>query len=173
MNETHDVTTEFPVHFTRGAAGRKEVNAGVKPVAPVVETGCVPRVARLMALAIRFEELVRMDEVASHADLARLGQVTRARISQIMDLLCLAPGIQEELLFLPRVERQRDAVSEHEMRAVCAVSDWREQRRRWRALHVAYRTDNGPADLVNVGCEVCPQRSSSSREPTTRFRGIE
>jgi hypothetical protein len=139
MTDTHDVKIEFPVHFTRGAAGRKEVNAGVEPVAPVVETGCVPRVARLMALAIRFEELVRLGEVESHADLARLGQVTRARISQIMDLLCLATDIQEELLFLPRVERERDAVSEHELRTVCAIADWREQRHRWRAMLKAQR----------------------------------
>lgn len=134
MNGMDEVTIEFPVHFTRGAAGRKEVNVGPEPVVPAVERGCVPRVARLMALAIRFEELVRLGEVESHADLARLGQVTRARISQVMDLLCLAPDIQEELLFLPRVERERDAVCEHELRTVCAVSDWREQRRRWRDL---------------------------------------
>lgn len=80
-----------------------------------------------------------MGEVESHADLARLGQVTRARISQIMDLLCLAPDIQEELLFLPRVARERDAVSEHELRTVCAASDWCEQRRRWRELADARR----------------------------------
>ena len=134
MNGMDKITIEFPVHFTRGAVGRKEVNIGVAPAAPAVESGRVPRVARLMALAIRFEELVRLGEVESHADLARLGQVTRARISQIMDLLCLAPDIQEELLFLPRVERERDAVSEHELRTVCAVSDWLEQRRRWRAM---------------------------------------
>lgn len=139
MNGMDEVTIEFPVHFTRGAAGRKEVNVGPEPVAPAVETGRVPRVARLMALAIRFEELVRLGEVESHADLARLGQVTRARISQIMDLLCLAPDIQEELLFLARVERERDAVSEHEVRRVCAVADWREQRRRWRAMLGARR----------------------------------
>ena len=139
MNDTHDVTIEFPVHFTRGTAGRKQVNVGVEPAAPSVETGHIPRVARLMALAIRFEELVRTSEVESHADLARLGQVTRARISQIMDMLCLAPDIQEELLFLPRSERERDAVSEHELRKVCAVSDWREQRRRWGELADAAR----------------------------------
>lgn len=133
MNGMDEVTIEFPVHFTRGAAGRKEVNVGPEPVVPSVERGCVPRVARLMALAIRFDTLVRRGEVDSHADLARLGQVTRARISQIMDLLCLAPDIQEEILFLPLIERERDAISEHELRVVCAVADWREQRRRWRA----------------------------------------
>ena len=140
MNGMDEVTIEFPVHFTRGVAGRKEVNVGLEPVAAAVETGRVPRVARLVALAIRLEELVRLGEVESHADLARLGQVTRARISQIMDLLCLAPDIQEELLFLPRVERERDAVSEHELRTVCAVADWREQRRAWqRLLHSRIR----------------------------------
>lgn len=139
MNGMDEIMIEFPVHFTRGAAGRKEVNVGLEPVVSVVERGCVPRVARLMALAIRFEELVRRGEVDSHADLARLGQVTRARISQIMDLLCLAPDIQEEILFLPLIERERDAISEHELRLVCAVADWREQRRRWRELAGAGR----------------------------------
>jgi len=139
MNDTHNVTIEFPVHFTRGTAGRRVVNVGAEPAAPAVEAGHVPRIARLMALAIRFDELVRLGEVESHADLARLGRVTRARISQIMDLLCLAPDIQTELLFLPRVARERDAVSEHELRRVCAVSDWREQRRHWRELAGAAR----------------------------------
>ena len=140
MNGMDEVTIEFPVHFTRGAAGRKEVNVGPEPVVPAVERGCVPRVARLMALAIRFEDLVRRGEVDSHADLARLGQVTRARISQIMDLLCLAPDIQEEILFLPLIERERDAISEHELRVVSAVADWREQRRAWqRLLHSRIR----------------------------------
>ena len=140
MNELHDVTIEFPVHFTRGAAGRKEVNAGGEPVGPRFESGYIPQVARLSALTIRFEELVRLGEVESHADLARLGQVTRARISLIKKLLCLAQDIQEELLFLPRIERERDAASEHELRTVCAVTDWREQSRRWWALVRASRS---------------------------------
>lgn len=134
MNDLHEVTIEFPVHFTRGAAGRKDLSAGVEPPTPPAEAGRVPRVARLMALAIRFDDLVRCGEIDSYADLARLGHVTRARITQIMDLVCLAPDIQEEILFLPRAERERDSVSEHELRPVCAVADWREQRKRWRSL---------------------------------------
>ncbi len=132
MND--EVTIVFPVHFTRGAAGRKDLNAGVERSSSPAEAGRVPRVARLMALAIRFEELVRRGEVESYADLARLGHVTRARMTQIMDLLCLAPDIQEEILLMPRVERQRDALTEHELRPVCAIADWREQRKRWRVL---------------------------------------
>jgi len=67
-----------------------------------VESGNIPRISRLMALAIKFDGLVRHGEVRDYADLARLGYVTRARITQIMNLLNLAPDIQEEILFLPR-----------------------------------------------------------------------
>lgn len=54
-----------------------------------------PRLARLMALAIKFDGLVRQGVVRDYADLARLGYVSRARITQIMNLLHLAPDIQE------------------------------------------------------------------------------
>ena len=60
----------------------------------------VPRVAKLMALALRFDWLVRSGQVKDFAEIARLGHVTRGRLSQIMDLVNLAPDIQEQLLFL-------------------------------------------------------------------------
>ena len=41
-----------------------------------------------------------------------------------MNLLNLAPDIQEEILFLPRVVKGRVGVTESELRAVCAVVDW-------------------------------------------------
>ncbi len=46
-------------------------------------------------------ELIREGVVTDYAELARLGHVTRARVTQIMNLLHLAPDIQETLLFLP------------------------------------------------------------------------
>ena len=58
----------------------------------------LPRITRLMALAILFDELLRTGQVASMAELARICRVSRARVSQVMDLLNLAPGVQEELL---------------------------------------------------------------------------
>lgn len=63
----------------------------------------VPRMAKLMALAIRFDQLLQNYEVASQAELARLGHVMRARLTQIMNLLNLAPDIQEKILLLPRL----------------------------------------------------------------------
>ena len=78
-----------------------------------VNTGKLPRVTRLMALAIKFEGLIREGVVRDYADLARLGHVTQgARMTQIMNLLLLAPDIQEEILFLPKTMAGRDPVSE-------------------------------------------------------------
>ena len=96
--------------------------------------GRVPRIARLMALALRFEQLVRSGAVRDYAELARLGQVSRARLTQVMSLLHLAPDLQEEILFLPRVHGGRDRIYLHELQALTALLDWQEQRRRWNEL---------------------------------------
>jgi len=64
--------------------------------------------------------------VTDYAELARLGQVSRARMTQIMNLLNLAPDIQEAILFFPRVEQGGDPVTERELREVVGVEDWEE-----------------------------------------------
>jgi len=128
------LTIQRRTHFKTGGTGRKRMAPGVAPEPTAVEGGHVPRLARLMALAIRFDRLVRDGEVADYADLARLGHVTRARVTQIMNLLNLAPDIQEAILFLPRTVAGKDAISERQIRHVAAVSDWRKQRRMWQGL---------------------------------------
>ena len=87
-----------------------------------------------MALALRFEELVRTGAVANRAELARLGHVTSARISQITKLLHLAPDIQERLLFYQRPARGRDPIYLARLLPIAAVVDWKKQRRLWREL---------------------------------------
>jgi hypothetical protein len=128
------LTAEFQVHFGRGRSGRRNLCAGQAPPEPLVVDGSVPRVAKLMALAIRCEELVRTEEVADYADLARLGHITRARMTQIMNLLNLAPDIQEAILFLPRTTKGRDPIGERDLRPICVVPSWNEQRRLWLRL---------------------------------------
>jgi hypothetical protein len=93
-----------------------------------------PRVARLMALAIHLEGLVRDGKVRDYADLARLGHVTRARITQVMNLLALAPEIQEQVLHMSPITDGRHAISEHDLRPIAAQSDWVRQRAMWRRL---------------------------------------
>ena len=98
------------------------------------ETGNIPRLTRLMALAHRFEDIVRRGDVKDYADLASLGHVTRARITQIMNLLNLAPDIQEALLFLPRTFKGRDPIKEKDIRPIAAVPLWHRQRTMWKKL---------------------------------------
>jgi hypothetical protein len=125
------LTIECDVHFTRRGKGRMELQPGQEPPRPTVSAGRVPRVARLMALALRFDRLLRAGEVTSYSELGRLGHVTHARISQIMNLLYLAPDIQEAILFLPRTERGRDPVRLWQLQPIAATLDWRKQRRTW------------------------------------------
>jgi hypothetical protein len=87
-----------------------------------------------MALAWRLDELVQRGVVRDFAALARLGHVSRPRISQILSLLNLAPDIQEALLFLPPVTHGRDPIHLRQLLPVAARLDWREQRRLWQAL---------------------------------------
>lgn len=126
------VTITGRVHFGRaGGGGAKVLRAGPPP-APV-PPGRVPRVARLMALAVKLDGLVRSGAVADYATLARLGHVTRARVTQVMSLTLLAPDIQEELLFLPPVIHGRDPLVLRDLLPIAAVPDWRLQRRAWTA----------------------------------------
>jgi len=73
-------------------------------------------------------------EGADYADLARLGHVSRARITRIMNLLHLAPDIQKEILFLPRTDGGRTPIREHMVRPIAAVIDWRKQRKMWQGV---------------------------------------
>jgi hypothetical protein len=127
------LTIERTVHFRRGGrGGRKELQPGT--AAPTPPAGRVPRIARLMALAIRLEEQVRTGVVGSYAEEAAVGHVTRARVSQILNLVNLAPDLQEALLHLPRTESGRDPLVLADLQPIASVLEWRVQRRLWAAL---------------------------------------
>jgi hypothetical protein len=100
----------------------------------------VPRLARLIALAWHVDGLVRSGTVSSYAEAAKLGHVSRARMSQILSLLHLAPDLQEQLLFLQRPTHGRQALTLRQVLTVAAALDWTEQRRRWRKLRRATST---------------------------------
>ena len=127
------ITNEYDFHFKQTSRGRRELLVGTAPVREI-PLGHVPRITRLMALALRFERLLALGEVRDYAELARLGHVTRARVTQIMNLLNLAPNIQEEMLFLPPTVAGYDPIKEWQVRPIAATPDWRKQRRMWAAL---------------------------------------
>ncbi|MBC8351711.1 MAG: hypothetical protein H8E66_06960 [Planctomycetes bacterium] len=129
MNEPLKVTRKF--HIARRHHGRKQLRNGSAPDVPV---GRVPRIAQLMALAIRCDKLIRDGVIANQSELAEFGHITTARMTQIMTLLNLAPDIQEQLLFLPRRQRGRDMIIENDVRPIVQTFDWKKQRRLWSKL---------------------------------------
>ncbi|MGP1272692.1 MAG: hypothetical protein ACTS22_05120 [Phycisphaerales bacterium] len=121
-------TVTRTIHFEIKAR-RKRIVDGPGPAAKEAPLpGRVPRIAKLMALAIRFERLIADGVMANQSELAHLAQVTQPRMTQIMNLLHLAPDIQEEILFLPPVTAGRDPITERELRAVTQERCWRRQR---------------------------------------------
>jgi len=94
----------------------------------------VPRLARLMALALKFEQMIDESVLPDYTGLAALGHVSRARLTQIMNLRNLAPDIQEEILFLSATVVDRCRISESSIRRLSSFLLWREQRVRWEQL---------------------------------------
>lgn len=118
------------VEFVHRDHGRLAVAADV-PRITTVTPGRVPRVSKLMALAIHFDQLLRAGKVRDLSELARLAHVTQPRMTQIMNLNRLAPDIQEELLFIPPVNSGRDAIHERHLRPIVGCANWDVQRRKW------------------------------------------
>ena len=120
---------------TKGRRGQQKIGTK-KPVA--VEAGRIPRVSRLMALAIRFEGMLRSGEVLDQSELAQLAHVTQPRMTQILNLLHLAPSIQEEILHLPRVTEGKDPIHEKMLRPIAAEVDWERQREMWEEIQIPH-----------------------------------
>jgi hypothetical protein len=130
---TQGLTLHIATHMAAPSHGLI-LREGPKPTRP---RGRVPRVARLLALAHHFDELLKTGAVETQAELAELAKLTPARVTQIMNLLGLAPDLQEEIFFLPPLTEGRPAVSERHLRQVLKTVAWSEQRERWAAIRCA------------------------------------
>ena len=129
---TTPTTIECTIHIRRGPKGSRQLRTEAPPTP--LPAGRVPRIARLLALARKFDALVGHGTVLDCASLARVGHVSRARISQIMNLLQLAPDIQEQILFLPQTVRGPDPIHLHQLQPIARVLEWQRQRQLWRDL---------------------------------------
>ena len=145
------ITITQPITFQRGRQGRRQLSD--QPAAPAIpREPQLPLVAKLMALAIRFNQQIQQGKITDLSELARLAHVTQPRVTQIMNLNHLAPDIQEELLFLPRVPAGRPPIHEKRLRPIAAEIDWSKQRAMWRKIRAeeetveAQASDPTPAD---------------------------
>ena len=132
------ITVKRKLQLSREAHGRRRV-ATKPPESSPVAPGRIPRISRLVAVAVRLERMLQTGEVSDLTELARLSHVTQPRMSQILVLAQLAPDIQEELLFLPRVTKGKPAIHEKMLRPVSAEICWHKQRVLWSKL----RADQG------------------------------
>jgi hypothetical protein len=108
------------------------------PDAQQAPAGRMPRVTRLLVQAHHFQRMLDRGEAADLADIARRFRLSRARVTQVMDLTLLAPDIQEEILFLAPIPRGGEPMSAIDLRTVLRAGGWEEQRRTFRACRRAF-----------------------------------
>jgi hypothetical protein len=133
MTNTTTFTVTKQVSFAKAHRARR--NKLPDQSSPPDRTdGRVPRIARLMALALRFQQLIDDCVVENQSEIARLSHVSRARVTQIMNLLHLAPDIQDAILNLPPTQSGRDPIREAHVKPISKLVDWHEQRTRWSSL---------------------------------------
>lgn len=101
-----------------------------------------PALRQKLILAYQLQQLFDEDKVKSLKQVADWLHMTHARISQIMSLMLLAPGIQEEIL-LSANENICD-LTERRIRKVAMEVDWEKQKESWKTLtDSTYRPTSG------------------------------
>lgn len=60
-----------------------------------------PRVVELLRKAIEWQTLLESGKITSQADIALQEGITRARVTQVLGMLHLAPEIREKILSMP------------------------------------------------------------------------
>jgi hypothetical protein len=130
---TVPATVSYTVDFARPA----------RPEAAPEHPGRVLRVARLLALAHQIDAKVRAGEYDHLADAARNMGLTRARVTQIVNLTLLAPEIQKAILTWPAITEGRDPITERTLRASVAEPDWATQAVVWRRARVPLPLSSG------------------------------
>lgn len=114
---------EFEVRFPRATKGRN-VEAGSEPQespTPKPAPPQAPKITRLLVLGYHFDRLVQDGVVKNYAEIARLSGLSRARVTQIVNLILLAPKIQENILGVS----SRRITAERPTRSLTSIPDWR------------------------------------------------
>ena len=85
-----------------------------------------PRVVELLRKALEWEGLIESGDVRNQAEIARREGISRARVTQIMGMLRLAPEVQEWILAMPKVV-SRPAITERSLRPIALLEDHERQ----------------------------------------------
>lgn len=91
------------------------------------------RVAHMLALAHALQGAIDDGLYENRAEVARRFGLTRARVTQLLGLVMLAPDIQEDVLFMEASDGA-EPLSVRALRPLATMSSWTQQRRAWRKL---------------------------------------
>ena len=130
--------------LTRNVAADRVVSALPEPrgkLKPSKEPK-TSRVVELLRMAMEWQRQLGAGEVSTKADIARREGITRARVTQIMAMLRLAPEIREHILAMPE-STGRPAISERALRLAVQLESRYDQELRFREL-VGKRRGRGP-----------------------------
>ena len=117
-------TLEFDVHLRSGHRGKRTLTDRAQPASGDKQQA-IPRITRLLALAHRWSDLIERGQVQDQAEIGRLMGITRARVTQIMNLRLLSPAIQEALLLTPGFTQ----ATEQQIRSALRCPGWQDQQR--------------------------------------------
>lgn len=101
------------------------------------------KVARMLALAHHIQWAIERGDVSDAATVARRLGLTRARVSQLLDLCLLAPDLQEAILALEAVDGA-EPMAERALREVVRAGSWEGQRAVWVSVRASTATGHHP-----------------------------
>jgi hypothetical protein len=118
------------LHRVQRRHGRDFVAQPPPAVVPVVRPA---RVAVMLALAHKIAAAITAGRLHDQADAARRLDLTRARITQLLALLALAPDLQERVLFLESIDGI-EPLTERALRRTIRTWSWDTQRAIYQSL---------------------------------------
>jgi hypothetical protein len=92
--------------------------------APEIDPAQIPKLTRLLVLGHHFERLVRDGAVKDYAEIARMTGLSRARVTQMVNLTLLAPRIQEAALCDQPPAPLAPQIRENLLRRLATETDW-------------------------------------------------
>jgi hypothetical protein len=105
-----------------------------RPLPPTVRRPA--KIARMLALAHHIQRAIEAGVFLDRASVADRVRLTRARVTQLLDLLLLAPDIQSAVLDLQAIDGV-EPIAEHSLRPLTRPMSWDEQRALWSNLQPA------------------------------------
>jgi hypothetical protein len=98
----------------------------------------IPRVKKILQQAIKWKALLESGKVANKAEIARNEGLSRARVTQIMSLLLLAPEIQQHILNIPK-SHNRPIITERALRRITQIDNTKDQSRAFELLFESHK----------------------------------